>query len=126
MAQLVPGEGGVRERGEEVIMSADDHETWDRAAAFVNTVQADELLDPAISTVTLLYRLFHEDGVRVFDPQPMRAECSCSGGKIAAVLSKYSKDELNDMVKDGTIRVTCEFCRTAYCFNPEGKPVASS
>ena len=122
MAQFVPGEGGARERGEQALMDADDRDIWDRAAAFVETVQADELLDPAISAETLLYRLFHEDGVRVFEPQPVRAACSCNGAKIAAVLERYSEEDLRDMVDDGVIRVTCEFCRKEYRFTPGGAP----
>lgn len=122
MAQFIPGEGGVRERGEEVIMGDFDQEIWERSAAFVETVQADELLDPAISPETLLYRLFHEDGVRVFDAQPVHHACGCNSGKIAAVLERYSEDELSDMVEEGAITVTCEFCRKAYQFTPSGQP----
>ena len=122
MAQFMPGEGGTRARGEEVIMGAFDQEIWERSAAFVETVQADELLDPAISPERLLYRLFHEDGVRVFDAQPLHRGCSCNSGKIAAVLERYSEDELRDMVEDGAITVTCEFCRKAFQFTPSGRP----
>ena len=122
MAQFMPGEGGTRERGEEVIMGAFDQEIWERSAAFVETVQADELLDPAISPERLLYRLFHEDGVRVFDAQPLHRGCSCNSGKIAAVLERYSEDDLRDMVEDGAITVTCEFCRKSFQFTPSGRP----
>ena len=122
MAQFVPGEGGARERGEDVIMGAFDREIWERSAAFVETVQADELLDPAISPERLLYRLFHEDGARVFDAQPVHHDCGCNSGKIAAVLERYGEEELRDMVEDGAITVTCEFCRKAYQFTPSGRP----
>lgn len=126
MAQFVPGEGGTRERGEEIILAPDDQENWERAAAFVASVQDDELLDPLISAERLLYRLFHEDGVRVFDPQPVAAACGCNGEKIEAVLSRYSQDDLADMVEDGAITVTCEFCRTDYRFTPAGDPAPRS
>ena len=120
MAQFVPGEGGSRERGEDVLMSEQDQENWDRAAAFIETTQDDELLDPAISVDQLLYRLFHEDGVRVYEPHPVKASCSCNGDKIAAVLKGYSEEELADMVDDDLIRVTCEFCRKNFYFTPSG------
>ncbi len=120
MAQLVPSEGGVRERGEEVLMTLDDQESWDRAAAFIKSTEDDELLDPAIAAETLLYRLFHEDGVRVFDHQPLRAECNCNADKIEAVLSRYDAADLSDMVEDGAITVTCEFCRRSYRFDDKG------
>lgn len=122
MAQFIPGEGGTRERGEEVIMGDFDQEIWERSAAFVETVQADELLDPAISPEVLLYRLFHEDGVRVFDAQAVNHACGCNSGKIAAVLERYNEDELSDMVEGDAITVTCEFCRKAYRFTPTGQP----
>ncbi len=123
MTQFVPGEGGTRERGAEVLMDADDQESWDRAAAFVQSTEDDELLDPSIASETLLYRLFHEDGVRIFDRQPVRAECSCNAGKIETVLRRYDASELADMVEDGAITVTCEFCRRAYRFDAEGGPL---
>ncbi len=122
MAQFVPREGGSRERGEAALLSGADGESWERARAFIETTQDDELLDPSISAETLLYRLFHEDGVRVFEPSPLRAECSCNRDKIEAVLSRYSEEDLRDMVEGGVITVTCEFCRKAYTFTPEGAP----
>lgn len=121
MAQFVPGEGGARERGEEVLMSDDEREQWDRAAAFVGSIQDDELIDPSITAETLLFRLFHEDGVSVFDPRAVRADCACNSGKIAAVLSRYGAEDLRDMVEDGAIKVVCEFCRKEYRFTPEGE-----
>ncbi len=121
MVQFMPGEGGVRERGEEVIMKDIDKDVWERAAAFIETVQADELLDPAISQNTLLYRLFHEDGVRVYDPLPVRAACGCNAETIAAVLSRYTLEDLKEMVEDKFIKVTCEFCRKDYRFSPSGE-----
>jgi len=122
MAQFVPGEGGARERGEEARMGAADQEIWNRAEAFVASTQDDELLDPSIAPETLLYRLFHEDGVRLFESQPVHADCSCNAGKIAAVLSRYSAEDLTEMVENGVITVTCEFCRRDYRFTPEGRP----
>ncbi|MEO1014083.1 MAG: Hsp33 family molecular chaperone HslO [Pseudomonadota bacterium] len=122
VAQFVPAEGGGRERGEAALLSEADLETWERAAAFVGSAQADELIDPDLSTNDLLYRLFHEDGVRVFDPTPVRAACSCNPGKIEAVLERYSADELAEMaLEDGTIEVICEFCRTPYRFGVDGR-----
>ncbi len=125
MAQFVPGEGGTRERGEEILKNDEDRDVWARAAAFVGTAEDDELLDPAISAETLLYRLFHEDGVRAFAPQPVRAECGCNGEKITAVLSRYSEDELRNMVEAGAIKVVCEFCRKDYHFTPQGQPMGA-
>lgn len=124
MVQFMPGEGGSRERGEAALASAEDEEAWNRAAAFLNTTQADELLDPALTAEDLLFRLFHEDGVRVFDAKALRAECSCNAGKISAVLARYSPEDLTDMADDGRIKVSCEFCRSDYFFGLDGTEVA--
>ncbi len=121
IVQFMPGEGGARERGEAFLKSADDQETWDRAAAFLNTTQADELLDPGLTPEDLLYRLYHEDGVRVFEAKSVRAACSCNAGKISAVLSRYSADELSGLSQEGLIKVSCDFCRRDYYFDVEGR-----
>lgn len=121
IAQFMPGEGGTRERGEAALKSDEDREAWDRAAAFLNTTQADELLDPALSPEELLYRLYHEDGVRVFEAKPVRAACSCNAGKISAVLSRRSMQELAGLSENGLIKVSCEFCRRDYYFDEGGR-----
>lgn len=120
IVQFVPGEGGSRERGEAALSRPEERDLWDRAAAFLATTQADELLDPLLSAEDLLYRLYHEDGVRVFTPSAVRAECGCNSDKIAAVLGRYTTEELADMVEGGFIRVGCEFCRTEYLFDEKG------
>jgi molecular chaperone Hsp33 len=124
IAQFMPSEGGARERGEAVLKSADDQEAWDRAAAFLNTTRADELLDPNLAPEDLLYRLYHEDGVRVFAPKSLRAACSCNAGKIEAVLARYSRAELADLADAGRIKVSCEFCRRDYFFDADGRESA--
>ncbi|MEK7265175.1 MAG: Hsp33 family molecular chaperone [Pseudomonadota bacterium] len=121
IVQFMPGEGGTRERGEAALASDEDRDVWDRAAAFLNTTQADELLDPALSPEDLLFRLYHEDGVRVFEAKPVRAACSCNAGKISAVLSRYSAQDLEELLEGGLIKVSCEFCRRDYYFDAEGR-----
>lgn len=96
-------------------------EAWVRTQAFFETIGEDELLDPTISAETLLFRLFHEDGVRVFEPKPLQAFCRCSHDRIATVLKSFGEDERADMVEDdGQIRVTCEYCAKVYAIDPAG------
>ncbi|MEM1396354.1 MAG: Hsp33 family molecular chaperone HslO [Pseudomonadota bacterium] len=122
IAQYVPSEGGDRERGEEVLRKEADREIWDRAEAFVRSTQMDELIDPELSSHDLLYRLFHEDGVRVFDAKPVRASCPCNAGKIETVLSQYEQSDLADMADaNGVIEVSCEFCRATFRFDVNGR-----
>lgn len=125
IAQFMPGEGGGRLRGEAVLKGPEDEEIWNRAAILLESTQADELLDPGLSAEALLWRLYHEDGVRVFEPHSVRAECACNADKIAAILERYGPDELTEMLENGFIRANCDFCRTEYLFDREGRRVAS-
>lgn len=116
MVQFVPGEGGTRERGEDVLMADDDRDAWNRAAILLETVKADELLDPTITSDELLYRLFNEDGVRVFEPKTAHFACTCSREKVAGVLAQYTRADIDDMIEDGAVEVSCDFCRENYRF----------
>ena len=95
-------------------------EAWDRSRALFQTLADDELLDPTISPETLLFRLFHEDGVRLEDARALVAQCRCSRDRIAGVLTSFGPEERADMVEaDGKIRVTCEYCAKVYELAPE-------
>ena len=71
-----------------------------------------------MSPTQLLFRLFHERGVRVFDPIPLNVFCQCSRERIEDVLAQFAGDDMSDMVVDGKIVVTCEFCSRVYEFDP--------
>lgn len=95
-------------------------EPWTRSQAFFETIGEDELLDPTISGQTLLFRLFHEDGVRVFEDQALAAVCRCSEDRIRGVLASFDAAERADMIEpDGRIHVTCEYCAKTYRLEPE-------
>jgi len=94
-------------------------EAWSRTQILFETVGEDELVDPELSSNTLLWRLFHEDGVRVFGSQPLRAFCRCSQERIETVLRSFGPKERADMVEpDGKIHVTCEYCARVYAIAP--------
>lgn len=96
-----------------------EDDAWREAKALVETVEDHELVDPAVSSERLLYRLFHERGVRVFDPQPVREVCRCSRDRIFAMMRNFSAQDRHDMVgEDGRIGVTCEFCSRHYDLDP--------
>ncbi|TCL96107.1 molecular chaperone Hsp33 [Rhizobium sp. PP-WC-2G-219] len=94
--------------------SVDD--LWDEARVMVETIDADELTDPMVGTERLLFRLFHERGVRVYPPQAVYDQCACSREKLRDVLASFSQEEIESTVEDGVISVTCEFCSTTYIF----------
>ncbi|MGQ2990118.1 MAG: Hsp33 family molecular chaperone [Brevundimonas sp.] len=95
-------------------------DVWDRSRALFATLGDDELIDPTITPDVLLFRLFHEDGVRLEEARPLAAVCRCSKDRIASVLTSFSDQERADMVEDdGQIRVTCEYCNTVYEIAPD-------
>ncbi|MGZ3370062.1 MAG: Hsp33 family molecular chaperone [Caulobacteraceae bacterium] len=95
-------------------------DVWERAQALFETLGEDELIDPAVPPELLLYRLFHEDGVRLEAPRPLKAFCRCSKDRIRGVLKSFPAEERAEMVEpDGTIKVTCEYCSRVYAIPPE-------
>ncbi len=95
-------------------------DAWVRAQALFETIGEDELVDPTVPAERLLFRLFHEDGVRLFQPKPLEAFCRCSTERILNVLRSFPAEERSDMVEqDGVIRVTCEYCSRVYDVSPE-------
>jgi molecular chaperone Hsp33 len=56
--------------------------------------------------------------VRVFKPLPLQARCSCSREAVSAMLKSFAPADRADMVKDGKVVVTCEFCSSVYEFTP--------
>jgi molecular chaperone Hsp33 len=98
--------------------TVEEDEAWVEGQALISTVEDVELIDPSLSSERLVYRLFHEPGVRVFRGSPLRAECSCSRDNVEAMLKSFSQDDRDHMVEDGKISVTCEFCSANYQFAP--------
>ena len=95
-------------------------EGWERAQALFATLGQDELIDPQIPPETLLFRLFHEDGVRLFTPKALKAFCRCSEDGVVGILRSFPEDERAEMIEpDGAIHVTCEYCSRSYKVPPE-------
>jgi molecular chaperone Hsp33 len=104
--------------GLELIDEPEDDDAWVEAQALIDTVEDHELTDPAIVAERLLYRLFHERGVRVFQPMSLQERCSCSRERIAQVLAQMDAEEIQEATIDGVIEVRCEFCGTRYAVDP--------
>jgi molecular chaperone Hsp33 len=114
-ADLHPGDAP---EGTAVHEVAED-DAWVEGQSLISTVEDIELIDPDLSGERLLYRLFHERGVRVFKPLPLRAQCSCSRDAVAAMLKSFTPQDRADMVQDGKVVVTCEFCSSVHQFTPQ-------
>jgi len=96
----------------------EDDDSWRESAILMASTRDGELVSPDVSPTQLLFRLFHERGVRVFDPIPLDVFCQCSRERIEDVLAQFAGDDMSDMVVDGKIVVTCEFCSRVYEFDP--------
>ncbi|WP_417450926.1 Hsp33 family molecular chaperone HslO [Kordiimonas sp.] len=107
------------EVGQERILDRETKEQWNRASVLMHSVKEAELLDPALDLDQLLFRLYNEDGVRVFDSARLIKGCRCERERLLAVLGQFSKDDIADMVHEGVIGVNCQFCNKTFEFSPE-------
>jgi molecular chaperone Hsp33 len=114
MLQRLPGDGPQGQRLDEA-----DDDAWRRALLLMGTASDAELVDRSLPPRDLLYRLFHEDGVRVWPPLPLSAGCRCSRERVAMVLGSFPPEEVLGMANEGRIEVTCEFCNSRYEFAAE-------
>jgi molecular chaperone Hsp33 len=96
-----------------------EDEAWATARALADTIEVDELVDPSLSPERLLFRLYHEQGVKVFEPLGLAEFCRCSEGRVAEMLRSFTPEERADMTEGGRITVTCEFCSRSYGFAAE-------
>jgi molecular chaperone Hsp33 len=88
---------------------------WERLSLILKTVEDLELVDTLLPAETLLWRLFHEDEVRVLPAEPIAFRCDCDSERIASVLKSYSPEERAGLADpDGVIRARCEFCGTVH------------
>jgi molecular chaperone Hsp33 len=113
MLQMTPEKTPDRAKPE----NADD---WERLSLLLGTTEDLELVDTGLAPETLLWRLFHEDEVRVHPAEPISFRCDCDSGRIAGVLRSYGPEERAGLADpDGIIRARCEFCGTVHQIAPE-------
>jgi molecular chaperone Hsp33 len=98
----------------------DTDEPWDNARHLFDTIEDIELVDPDVSSGTLLFRLFHENGVRLETPKALSDKCTCSEEKLLNTLRQMPRDEIKSLAEaDGTITGDCQFCGRIYRFPVE-------
>jgi molecular chaperone Hsp33 len=109
MLQKLPGEGGRD--------AVQDDDAWPRIEHLTATLGKAELL--ATPPEQLLYRLYHEETVRLFQPRPLAFGCSCSRERVETMLRSLGRDEIEATLETqhGLIEVTCEFCARTYTFD---------
>lgn len=95
----------------------EDDDAWNRCVHLASTTTDAELLE--LVPLTLLTRLFHEERVRVFEPEPWRFRCSCARERVRTMLRAMGREELESILaEEGRISVDCEFCGARYHFDP--------
>ncbi|MEZ5911109.1 MAG: Hsp33 family molecular chaperone HslO [Paracoccaceae bacterium] len=111
------GEGGLLAPAD--ILHGEEGENWTRANLLLDTVEELELVGPIVQPAELLLRLFHEEGPRVFDAQPVGFGCTCSPDRVRQSLSIYSAKDIATMTTEaGIVTADCQFCGAHYEFDP--------
>lgn len=125
MLQRLPAEGGHH--------GVLDEDAWNRVLQLTATLGPAELL--ASAPEELLYRLYHEESLRLFEPRPLSFGCSCTRERVEAMLRSLGREEVEAALaaRDGEIEVICEFCAQRYLFDRidaehllSGSPAGSS
>lgn len=121
LVQYVPPVGvGTKSSEDDEQLVGEKEEAWRRTKLLAATVEDHELLDPTLAPEMLVYRLFHEDGVRVEPVRPLEAYCRCSRERVATFLKGFPAHDIEDMREaDGAVAVTCEYCAARYRFTLE-------
>ena len=116
---IAPSTDRVLVRVGETTIADDVEDGWRRAMVLMSTATPGELVDPNLSPHRLLFRLFHDEGVRVYDTHPIEARCRCSHERIRGILRSLPPDDNAEIRQDKVTTVTCEFCNTTYEFTAE-------
>jgi len=112
------GDGGLLAHTD--ILDGEEGENWTRVNLLLDTVDELELIGPQVGPTDLLVRLFHEEGPRVFEAQPVHFGCSCSENRVRQSLSIASRDDIAEMTtENGVLTADCQFCGAHYELDPE-------
>lgn len=97
------------------LVRGETDEAWSETGILFSTLTAEELSDPALSMPDLLYRLFHERGVRMEEAREVIDQCNCSEERLVQTLRSMPGESLHELVEpDGTLSVDCQFCGRHY------------
>ena len=113
LIQRMPQEGGVAPAD----ILEDPDEAWRTAVILLGSVKDTELIDPALTPVNLLARLYGTVGVRALRPRHLRARCRCSRVRSGNILASFPIAEIESLSNAGAVQMTCEFCREVYDFS---------
>jgi molecular chaperone Hsp33 len=115
MLQYMPDEDAGRIERDAAARTED----WNRARILMDSCRDEELLAPALSAEQVLFRLFHEEGVRAAPARKLSKGCRCSMEKLENILAMMPADDIEHMTVGERIVMTCEFCARDFVFDPE-------
>lgn len=111
LLQKMPENGGNKN----ILKSKEEiDDAWNTDVILMGSLTDQELLDEKLSPENILYRLYHEQDVFLFNEKILTFLCRCSRNRIIGVLKSFSEKDLQDMKKNNKISVTCEFCGKTY------------
>jgi len=94
----------------------EENDDWDRITHLANTIKTEELL--TLASKEVLHRLYHEEDIRLLEPETVYFKCTCSREKVTNMLRSISHQEASHIIKEqGNISVDCEFCGKEYQFD---------
>ena len=103
------------EEGRDRLHTRLDDPEWEHVRILAETIKGTELTDPELSLENALWRLFHEEEVRVLEALPLSKGCRCNFEYIKGVIGRFAADDRAGMVdEDGFISVDCEFCSRVF------------
>ncbi|MGC9401080.1 Hsp33 family molecular chaperone HslO [Vibrio genomosp. F10 str. 9ZC157] len=83
-----------------------------------NTVKNEELF--SLEANDLLYRLYNQEQVQLFAPQPVTFHCGCSRERSGAAIMTVGQEEVADIIAtEGSVSLHCDYCGTHYSFDEE-------
>jgi len=101
---------------QELPAQQDDQDSWQRIEMLANTITQQELLE--LPSEQVLYRLFHEESIRLFEPKPVKFQCDCSKQKVEASLINLGHAEILSILQEkGSVEVDCGYCNQHYHFD---------
>lgn len=94
--------------------ASQDEDAWRRVMMLLQTCTDQELLDPGLSEPDLLFRLFHEEGIKIYEPAKITSGCRCSQKNVDKLLGSMSAEEVDSLAQNGKVEMKCDFCGITY------------
>lgn len=117
LVQKLPDDVIRRAAPEDIPDLVEADEGFRRALILMGSATAAEMTDATLPAEHLLFRLFHEDGVRVYDRREVVDRCRCRIDRIESVLRQFGRARVEEFKVDGAVKVTCEFCTRERVFD---------